>query len=247
MIYKAYLPNILTLLNLCSGFAAIAVSFQGKYENSLMLMLIALIFDGLDGKVASYFNSKSDFGTELDAFADVVSFAVLPGLCVYQFYQELYSIELLGLLLGLGYTIPGVLRLARFNVYQGTGGNIGGFVGLPMPPLGILIISTIALARMGILIDTGMWAVLLAAIIVIGSYLMISKIRYKKYGDTKATSTNKPIIILQFTVLILLIALYCFVDKFKLILICLCIMLPMLYTVYPVHTIFVKHDKAHIE
>jgi len=244
---KSYLPNILTILNLCSGFAAITVSFHGKYENSLLLMLIALVFDGLDGKVASFLNSRSDYGTELDAFADVVSFAVLPGLCIYQFYQGQDSNGFLGLLLGLGYTVSGVLRLARFNVYQSTGGNAGGFVGLPMPPLGLLIISIIILAQMETPINREVWAILLAAMIVIGSYLMVSNIQYKKYGDSKSTSLLKPIIILQFIVLILLAVIYFFIDQFTLIVLNLVIFSSIVYIAYPIWMVLFRQSKTQME
>lgn len=229
------IPNVLTLLNLSSGFIAITFALQGRYEYSLIFMLISLVFDGLDGKLASYLNCKSHFGTELDAFADVVSFAVLPGLSIYYYISSNRAINSSwGILIGLAYTIPGVLRLARFNVYQEDKGTSRDFTGLPMPPLGILIISVISLANIfPTMLNPFLWFAFVP-LIIIGSYLMISKVKYKKYGKSQDTTKTKIIVVFLLIALLFLVAVYYYIGEITTILISLCIILSFTYIIHPI-------------
>jgi len=84
---KIFWPSMLTFLCLSSGFVGIIFSFQGKYDYSLALLLVALGFDGLDGKLARYLNCASPFGAKLDDFADIIAFVLLPGYCIYHFFS----------------------------------------------------------------------------------------------------------------------------------------------------------------
>lgn len=107
------IPNILTILALCAGLIAIRYGLQGKWEAAIVAVLIAGIFDGLDGRVARVLNQTSRFGAELDSLSDFISFGVAPAVVVY-----LWSLQDTG---GVGWAVVmlfGVccaLRLARFN------------------------------------------------------------------------------------------------------------------------------------
>lgn len=110
--YK-FIPNILTLTALCAGLSAVQFALKGRWETSLILIFIAMVFDGMDGRVARLLNSASKFGAELDSLADFCNFGVVPGMVIY-----VHSLQYLGRLgwpAVLIYSICMVLRLARFN------------------------------------------------------------------------------------------------------------------------------------
>ncbi|MBM3557201.1 MAG: phosphatidylcholine/phosphatidylserine synthase [Alphaproteobacteria bacterium] len=106
-------PNILTLLALCAGLTGIRFALNGQWELAVAAVLIAALFDGLDGRLARLLKTASKFGAELDSLADFVSFGVVPGLILY-----LWSLDAagrIGWVLALAYIVCVGLRLARFN------------------------------------------------------------------------------------------------------------------------------------
>lgn len=108
------IPNVLTLMALCSGVTAMRFAVQGDWSGAAMAIFIASIFDILDGRVARLLGLTSKFGAELDSLADLVNFGVAPGFVVYMW--ALQDIGGLGWIAVLAYTICTALRLARFNV-----------------------------------------------------------------------------------------------------------------------------------
>ncbi len=107
------LPNMLTLLSLCSGLTAIRFSLQGKWEEALLGIVIAGVFDMLDGRVARMLNIASKFGAELDSLSDAISFGVAPGFVMYEWVMKENSG--IGWIAVLSYAVCTALRLARFN------------------------------------------------------------------------------------------------------------------------------------
>ncbi len=107
------LPNMLTLMSLCSGMTGIRFALHGKWEQAVLAILAAAIFDVLDGRVARMLNMASKFGAELDSLADAVSFGVAPALIMYQW--ALKDAGGIGWIAVLVYAVCCVLRLARFN------------------------------------------------------------------------------------------------------------------------------------
>lgn len=131
-IYK-HIPNILTCCNLLSGCMAIVFSAQGHFLTAFMFLVIAAVFDFLDGMAARLLKAYSLIGKELDSLADVVSFGVAPGMMLY------YLLYSYGPLLGyasylpyMAFIIPALsaLRLAKFNVDDR---QTDSFIGLPVP------------------------------------------------------------------------------------------------------------------
>ena len=82
---KSLIPNMLTSLNLVLGMGSIISTFQGNFYQAAILIVLAMVADGLDGRVARFFNSSSDFGKELDSLCDLVSFGVAPAILAYAF------------------------------------------------------------------------------------------------------------------------------------------------------------------
>jgi CDP-diacylglycerol--serine O-phosphatidyltransferase len=107
------LPNMLTLMSLCSGLTAIRFSMQSKWEYAVLAVVIAAIFDMLDGRVARMLNIASKFGAELDSLSDAISFGVAPGFVLYEWVLK-DNVDW-GWGAVLVYAVCTALRLARFN------------------------------------------------------------------------------------------------------------------------------------
>lgn len=111
------LPNLLTTAGLFSGFFAVVSSMNGRFEAAAVAVFVAMIFDGLDGRVARITNTQSDFGAEYDSMADMVSFGMAPALVAYNW--GLSDLGKLGWFAAFIYVAGAALRLARFNTQVG--------------------------------------------------------------------------------------------------------------------------------
>jgi CDP-diacylglycerol---serine O-phosphatidyltransferase len=115
--FNKMIPNILTLLALCSGMTAIRFGLEEHYRQAVIAILVAGIFDGIDGRIARLLKGTSEFGAELDSLSDFVSFGVAPALVMYLWSVQ--SLSSLGWMVALLFTICCGLRLARFNTQIG--------------------------------------------------------------------------------------------------------------------------------
>jgi CDP-diacylglycerol---serine O-phosphatidyltransferase len=124
------LPNILTTAALFAGFYAIVQAMNGKFEFSAVAIFIAMVLDGLDGRVARLTRTQSEFGAEYDSLSDMVSFGVAPSLLMYEWaFKDLGK---LGWFAAFIYCAGTALRLARFNANIDTVDKRF-FQGLPSP------------------------------------------------------------------------------------------------------------------
>ncbi len=133
---RAIAPSVVTLMAFTSGLTAIRFALAGKWELAVAAIILAGIFDGLDGTVARLLKSTSRFGAELDSLSDVVSFGVAPAVVIYLW--SLQSLDRLGWALALIYAIAMALRLARFNSHLEDEGDepkikMGFLTGIPAP------------------------------------------------------------------------------------------------------------------
>ena len=124
------LPNLFTTGALFSGFYAITSAMGGRYETAVIAIFVAMILDGLDGRVARLTNTQSEFGAQYDSLSDMVSFGVAPALVMYLWAFS--SMGRLGLFAAFVHTAGGALRLARFNTQLATADK-NYFQGLPSP------------------------------------------------------------------------------------------------------------------
>ncbi|MBN1892937.1 CDP-diacylglycerol--serine O-phosphatidyltransferase [bacterium] len=128
---KAYwMPSLFTLLNLLGGFLALIAVLQGNFYAASWLIILSVLCDGMDGKIARWSTSESPFGVELDSLADLVSFGVAPAVLFLRAALGAWGIA--GLFLAFLYLFCGAYRLARFNVIQ-AGDRTRGYIGLPIP------------------------------------------------------------------------------------------------------------------
>jgi CDP-diacylglycerol--serine O-phosphatidyltransferase len=109
----AVLPNLVTLLGLCAGLTAIRMAIENRFDLAIALIILAIILDGIDGRLARYFRATSRFGEELDSLADFVNFGVAPALFI--FVWRLDELSSFGWICALVFAICTGLRLARFN------------------------------------------------------------------------------------------------------------------------------------
>ena len=140
---KKHIPNFITLLNLACGFLAIIFFTRGEILLATWILVLALVFDFLDGLLARILNARSELGLQLDSLADVVSFGVAPGLLMYHMFQNATGAEQLkDYLQYLPVIIPVLsgLRLGIFNIDRSQSDS---FRGLPTPANAIFIIGLV--------------------------------------------------------------------------------------------------------
>ncbi|MEJ5227833.1 CDP-diacylglycerol--serine O-phosphatidyltransferase [Thermodesulfovibrio sp.] len=132
------LPNALTLCGLFLGFYAILSAINGKFIHAAWAIIIANIFDGLDGLVARLTKTTTKFGIELDSLSDLVTFGVAPAILMYKF--ALYDFGRIGFAVCFLFVACGALRLARFNVQTSI---LKSFKGLPIPGAATMVSALI--------------------------------------------------------------------------------------------------------
>ncbi len=175
-ISRAVIPSFFTILNMFSGFMSILASADRDFVSAAWLIILAAIFDSLDGVMARLTKSSSEFGVELDSLSDLVSFGVAPSFMMYK--VGLHALGPIGTLASAMVMVFGGLRLARFNV-QLVGFDKDHFKGLPIPSSAITISSFILLfydRSVGWLSPDA--APFLPALAVALSLLMVSTVRY---------------------------------------------------------------------
>jgi CDP-diacylglycerol---serine O-phosphatidyltransferase len=133
------LPNLLTTGNLFFGFFSIVKSLQGDFQWAASAILLAAIFDMLDGRVARLTGGTSEFGVQYDSLCDLVSFGAAPALLMYEY--GLGDLGRIGWIFCFFFLACGAMRLARFNVISSIGQPYDDFMGLPIP-MSAAVIST---------------------------------------------------------------------------------------------------------
>ncbi len=164
-------PSILTLANLVLGMVALVLCLQGHTPDAALLVVVGMVLDGMDGRVARWLHAESEFGRQLDSLSDMVTFGAAPAAIMY--VSVLRDMGSLGLLLAVVFPVAGALRLARFHV-QKTSNQY--FVGLPITAAGG-ILATFALYR-NLVSPVG---VVLPAVMLGLSLLMVSQVRYPNF------------------------------------------------------------------
>jgi CDP-diacylglycerol--serine O-phosphatidyltransferase len=193
------LPSLFTAGNIAAGYYAISQAIQGSasapfhFDNAAKAIGFAVVFDGLDGRIARMTNTTSDFGRELDSLADVITFGVAPAILAWIWgchqIPELWQPDLRHKLIQLGaiatflFLIAGASRLARFNIAKNPQPKNPGrpdrkyFVGMPIPAGAAMLAATVHFGD-GAPIDRWWQSLLWLGFIVLVSYLMVSTWRF---------------------------------------------------------------------
>jgi len=178
------LPNMVTTAGLFAGFYSIVAAMNGRFEAAAIAIFIAMVMDGLDGRVARLTNTQSDFGVQYDSLSDMVCFGLAPALVMYEWslrYMVSVGWAKLGWLAAFIYAASAALRLARFNAQVATAEK-NYFRGLPSPSAaGVLAGMIWAATDLGL---EGETLVYLAFVLTISmGLLMVSNIRYYSFKE----------------------------------------------------------------
>lgn len=169
------LPNILTTAALFAGFYAIVAALKGYFDTAAIAIFIAMIADGLDGRVARLTNTQSPFGAQYDSLSDMAAFGIAPALIIYSW--SLIKLGKIGWLVAFLYAAATALRLARFNIQAS---DKRYFSGLPCPSAAGIIASIVWMGSSYELPGTAI-SVPVAALTAIVALLMVSSIRYSSF------------------------------------------------------------------
>jgi len=174
------IPNLLTTGNLFSGLFSILSVFNANYVAAAVAILVALVFDVLDGKSARWTHSTSQFGVEYDSLADLVSFGVAPGLLIYSW--ALSSHGTLGAAVMFAFVACGALRLARYNVMV-VSTESKYFTGLPIPAAASVIATLVVFDHHIVRMGAEVKPLLILIMTLTLAFLMVSTVKYRSFKD----------------------------------------------------------------
>ena len=180
------LPNLFTAASIFAGVFSMISAIESNFIQAAWLILLSLIFDGLDGRVARLTNTCSKFGVEFDSLADMVSFGVAPALLMYLFIG--HDFARFGVVVSALFVIFGAIRLARFNVMTAqTEPSV--FIGVPIPTAAVFIsLLVLVFEKYGIKMEYGVIIMILSILV---SFLMVSNIRYPSFKKVDFTPKHK--------------------------------------------------------
>ncbi|MBN2191780.1 MAG: CDP-diacylglycerol--serine O-phosphatidyltransferase [Polyangiaceae bacterium] len=197
------LPNAVTLGSVYCGFSAIMLVSRDQptlenFHSAAVLLVFAMLFDVLDGRIARMTRTQSAFGLQLDSLADVISFGIAPALLVHKWV--LHRQPVLGALAAFVFVACGVIRLARFNVQNSDAKTKapGRYtVGLPIPPAAGILVSLLVVNQWleGALGDE-QYTIPLIAITLALSALMVSTARFRSFKDLRFNRGTKVLVLL---------------------------------------------------
>lgn len=172
------LPSTFTVGNLFCGYYSLVATLQGKYEAAAVAVGIAIVLDGLDGRIARMTDSQTAFGSAFDSIADVLTFGLAPAALIFSW--GLWDLGRVGWMTSFFFLACSATRLARFTV-QAAHHDRRYFVGMPAPPAAGLLVALPFYAPVRLGSPTVTYVIL--ALVVVLSFLMISKVRYRTFKD----------------------------------------------------------------
>jgi len=194
------LPCLFTIGSLFCGFYSILAAIKGDFKISAIAIIIAAVFDGVDGRVARMTGKTSNFGMELDSLCDNVSFGVAPAILAYFWALQPYGRY--GWLAAFLYIATCTLRLARFNSQQTNSVN---FIGLPCPAAAAMISSSVLLFH-SFGIEDSVKHISLLGLVYLLSYLMVSNHTYLSFKKTKNKGRTFSLLVASLLLFILIAA-----------------------------------------
>lgn len=192
------LPNLVTIAAMFFGFSAILAAMNGQWERAAVMIFIAGVMDGLDGRVARMTNTQSEFGAQLDSLSDNIAFGLAPGIVVFAWALD--DLGKIGYAIAFIYAACTALRLARFNVQIETADKRF-FTGLPSPAAAATVAGMVWVAtEYGVAMDI-QTAIFAAVITAVAGVLMVSNVRYYSFKDLD--TGRVPLFVLMVAVLII--------------------------------------------
>ncbi|GHT36479.1 CDP-diacylglycerol--serine O-phosphatidyltransferase [Endomicrobiia bacterium] len=214
------IPSLFTCGNMSCGCLSILASIDGDFSKAAWLIILAIAFDALDGRVARITKTTSEFGVQLDSLSDLVSFGIAPSVMMYQLV--LNSIGKVGITIAILFVLCSALRLAKFNIATKGGAMYSCFMGLPVPAsAGLLVSFVLSYELLDVcsgqsltvktipLLMNNMPTVFkfMPAVMVVLSLLEVSNIQYFSFKKMKLSKPKTfRILVLLVTVILLIIA-----------------------------------------
>ncbi len=194
---RSFAANTVTSLNIFCGFLSLVFASQNDFMLAAIFIMAAAIFDALDGIVARLLGTSSKFGVELDSLSDVVSFGAAPSFLIYKAFA--FQFGTIGVLISSLLLIFGALRLARFNITIQDLNTKSDFTGLPIP-LSAITISLLIFSfyKDGKIVEPINYFIF--PLVVLLSFLMVSKIRYNALPKLKDKSIKQKLIYILFLI-----------------------------------------------
>jgi CDP-diacylglycerol---serine O-phosphatidyltransferase len=202
------LPSLFTTVNLLAGCMAIICAMDYRYAPAAWAIIIAIVMDMLDGRIARWTNTTSKFGIEFDSIADTVSFGLAPAILIYK--MVLSPLNRLGIAITLFYVLSSALRLARFNVKAHDNQTSSDFSGLPTPASAGILASFVlsyqlfevspeaSVKTLPIIMDNmPFFYKTIPILMILVSFLMVSTVPYNGFKKLKL-NRPKPLQILFF-------------------------------------------------
>jgi len=196
-------PNLFTAASAFLGVIGVIASSNGQFEKAAIYILLSLVLDGLDGRVARLTNTTSKFGAEFDSLADVIAFGMAPAMLFY--FSIGYQFGKLGALFSALYVVFGAIRLARFNVMSGVS-EPSVFIGIPIPGAAVVLTMWILFYQK----YQFMHGLEIAMLISLGvlSFLMVSNIRYPSFKKIDMKKANIMKVLVALIIVFSLLYLY---------------------------------------
>ncbi len=198
------LPNLFTTGALFAGFYAIVQAMNGAYEQAAVAVFVAMVLDGLDGRVARMTKTQSAFGAEYDSLADMVSFGAAPALIVYEW--ALRGMGKFGWMAAFLYCAGAALRLARFNTTLETGDKRY-FQGLPSPAAAALVAGFIwVMGDLGVAGPDVAW--IAAPLTIFAGVTMVTSVKFYSFKDINLRKSVPFVVVAAFALALALISSY---------------------------------------
>lgn len=176
------LPNLFTTGVLFSGFFAVVSAINGDFITAAIAVFVAMVLDGLDGRVARLTNTQSEFGAQYDSLSDLVAFGLAPSLIAYLW--QLHELGNLGWVAAFFYATAAALRLARFNARLAAADKRF-FQGLPSPASAALVVGTVwVMEDMSLFAEAPLVLMIIALVVTVtAGALMVSNLTYSSFKD----------------------------------------------------------------
>ncbi|MBE0496237.1 MAG: CDP-diacylglycerol--serine O-phosphatidyltransferase [Campylobacterales bacterium] len=197
------IPNLFTAASAFLGVIGVLASVRGQYETAAIYILLSLVFDGLDGRIARLTKTTSKFGAEFDSLADIVAFGVAPAMLFY--FSVGHQFGRLGALLAALFVVFGAIRLARFNVMS-SDSEPSVFIGVPIPTAAVVSAMWVLMYEKYPFMQGLEWMVLVGHGVL--AFLMVSNVRYPSFKKLDFKKAHRMKVFVYLTVTFSLVYLY---------------------------------------
>ncbi len=197
------IPNLFTAASAFLGIIGVLASVRGAYETAAIYIILSLVFDGLDGRIARLTKTTSKFGAEFDSLADIVAFGVAPAMLFY--FSAGHQFGRLGALVTALFVVFGAIRLARFNVMSAAS-EPSVFIGVPIPTAAVVSAMWVMMYEKYGFMQGWEWVLLVGHGVL--AFLMVSNIRYPSFKKFDLKKEHRMKVFVYLTIVFSMVYLY---------------------------------------